>query len=343
MNIYYNETEILSRERGKTVAENFYKTGQRDPLQYVKPALLSADEIVEYVKMTGAISPFYYRGKHSRLKKASYEGRIGEKAYRYDENGKLIEMILNDELILQANSIVFVESDLDFRLPDFIALRFNLQIRHVHRGLLLGTGPLVDPGFWGKLCIPLHNLTNEDYFIPKEEGLIWVELTKTSGAVQSGRNALDSKGNKSKKGYWNIRKDFIEKAARPFDETKPTYSIQSSIYSVAETAKKEANEAKKSREETTKQVESMRMTGTIAVAIFMISVFMLISEFYANTKAIYTSLVPQIREEINTVSDKAKSNDSKTERLKEEIDRLRIENTKIQERLLLIESLSDEE
>ena len=57
---------------------------------------------------------------------------------------------LGEELTVGANSIVFVECDLDFRLPDFIALRFNLQIRHVHRGLLLGTGPLVDPGYRGK-------------------------------------------------------------------------------------------------------------------------------------------------------------------------------------------------
>ncbi len=28
----------------------------------------------------------------------------------------------------------------------------------VYKGLLLGTGPIVDPGFVGKLYIPLHKL-----------------------------------------------------------------------------------------------------------------------------------------------------------------------------------------
>jgi hypothetical protein len=50
----------------------------------------------------------------------------------------------------------------------------------VHRGLLLGTGPLVDPGFVGRLFIPLHNLTSQPYTLLGGEGLIWVEFTKIS-------------------------------------------------------------------------------------------------------------------------------------------------------------------
>ena len=50
----------------------------------------------------------------------------------------------------------------------------------MHRGLLLGTGPLVDPGFHGRLLIPLHNLTSDEYTIRGDEGLIWMEFTKTS-------------------------------------------------------------------------------------------------------------------------------------------------------------------
>jgi hypothetical protein len=61
-----------------------------------------------------------------------------------------------------------------------MAIRFNLRIKHVHRGILLGTGPLVDPAFEGDLLIPLHNLTATDYRISANEGLIWVEFTKTT-------------------------------------------------------------------------------------------------------------------------------------------------------------------
>ena len=85
-----------------------------------------------------------------------------------------------DTYKLLENSITFVQIESKIRLPEYIALRFNLRIKHVHRGLLLGTGPLVDPGFAGELLIPLHNLTSKKYEISVEEGIIWIEFTKTS-------------------------------------------------------------------------------------------------------------------------------------------------------------------
>jgi hypothetical protein len=67
-----------------------------------------------------------------------------------------------------------------FRIPDYIALRFNLKIKHIYRGLLLGTGPLVDPGFVGHLSLPLHNLTRQSYQFRAGEDIAWFEFTKTS-------------------------------------------------------------------------------------------------------------------------------------------------------------------
>ncbi len=78
----------------------------------------------------------------------------------------------------------------DFRIPDYIALRFNLKITHIYRGILLGTGPLVDPGFNGKISIPLHNLTTNDYIFRGGEGLIWMEFTKLSDNAGWGKNNL---------------------------------------------------------------------------------------------------------------------------------------------------------
>jgi len=177
-------------------AEKIRET-KADPLGDIAPSLLSADDIARYVDKTGMIYPFSFEkrdniekakegeatGKIHRLKMASYEGQIGNSAYMFDLDKNEPRSILGTEdktLLIPANSIVFVESNLHFRLPPYIAVRFNLQIRHVHRGLLLGTGPLVDPGFWGKLCIPVHNLTDQDYEIPRDEGLIWIEFTKTT-------------------------------------------------------------------------------------------------------------------------------------------------------------------
>ena len=45
---------------------------------------------------------------------------------------------------------------------------------------MLGTGPLIDPGFGGQILIPLHNLTDNDYELCGGDGIIWVEFTKVS-------------------------------------------------------------------------------------------------------------------------------------------------------------------
>ena len=130
MNATNVEHEKLSCEEAQEKAEALKSSGGNDPLPDIPSALLSGEHIEEYVLTTGAISPFIVGGERNRLKRASYEARIGEKAYKYDERSRLVEICTNP-LIVEANSIVFVECDLQFRLPTFIALRFNLQIRHV--------------------------------------------------------------------------------------------------------------------------------------------------------------------------------------------------------------------
>ena len=92
-----------------------------------------------------------------------------------DANKEIIE---NTPVTIWANSISYLLTREQFRLPEYIAARFNLHIRYVHKGVLLGTGPLVDPGFAGPLLIPLHNLTDNDYEVEGGDNLLWVEFTK---------------------------------------------------------------------------------------------------------------------------------------------------------------------
>lgn len=151
-----------------------------DPYPRIPGSLLNSADIRSYVKRTGLIYPFYDKD----LKSASYTARIAGKCKFWDEEAKqFIEKDLKssgDKIILKPNSIAFVGIEPTFRLPDYIALRFNLKITHVYRGLLLGTGPLIDPGFVGKISIPLHNLTSNEYIFSFNESLIWIEFTKTS-------------------------------------------------------------------------------------------------------------------------------------------------------------------
>ena len=298
------EHETLSRCEGQKLAEAFRDGDRIDPFLKTPPALLSAKHIKEYVLHTGAIAPFDATENSGRLKKAAYEGRIGCRAYQYDHEGNMVDVWDSDNIVVQANSIVFVECDLDFRLPDFLALRFNLQIRHVHRGLLLGTGPLIDPGYWGKLCIPLHNLTDKDYSIPRSEGLIWIEFTKTSFENDEpvGRDPLENPN----KQYWSVR-EFIEKAARPLVKGGKTVPIRSSIPSMTKVAEERAQEARKQAQEAAASAISIRRLviglGGVGILGVLIAMLTLAVNFYSsiqNAHNLVEQRVNKLEEEIGS-------------------------------------------
>ena len=315
---------ILSRIDGKNLAEAFRDGNREDPFPCVPPALLSANHIKDYVIRTGAVAPFDATEGGGRLKKAAYEGRIGCRAYHYDDAGDMVEVWNSDTIVVHANSIVFVECDLDFRLPDFLALRFNLQIRHVHRGLLLGTGPLIDPGFWGKLCIPLHNLTDRDYLIPRSQELIWVEFTKTSFDIGAplGRDPLEN----PIKEYWHIR-EFIEKASRPLTRGWKSVPIRSSIPSMTREAEERAKRAESSAKQARNWVRTIGITGLVAIVIALVG---LGQAFYSNIQSAYNAVGSQITVLQNSTAELYS--------LKSQVEGLTDENRALQERLRRLES-----
>jgi len=159
-------------------ALRFEEYRSKDPFPDIPPALLNSADIYDYVAKTGMIHKFY----QEKLKPASYEVNLLGRCIYWDEDGKKHDEDITEgkEFILRRNSIAFVTLEPMFRVPDYIALRFNLKITHVYRGILLGTGPLVDPGFSNRLSMPLHNLTTNDYTFRGGEPLIWMEFTKLS-------------------------------------------------------------------------------------------------------------------------------------------------------------------
>src|ERR1700694_801884 len=166
--------------------ERFLRWQHLDPFPEIQPALLNSADIADYVAACGILFPFHYDSDF--LKPASYEvALLGTYVY-WDEFGarQQDDIEAGDPFTLEPNSIAFVTLEPTIRLPDYMAIRFNLKITQVYRGLLLGTGPLVDPGFQDRLSLPLHNLTVNPYVLRGGEGLIWMEFTKLSPALTHG-------------------------------------------------------------------------------------------------------------------------------------------------------------
>jgi deoxycytidine triphosphate deaminase len=170
----------------------FARTRHDDPFPDIASALLNTSDLLEYIAATGMVHPFSLdRNRPTEmLKPASCAMRLlGEVHYWKGPDVGHAEAINRElrpeeELLLEPNSIVYVTLEPTLRMPDYIAARFNLTIRDIYRGVLVGTGPLVDPGFVGQIHLPLHNLTCNQYRLTGGEPIAWMEFTKISPSTQ---------------------------------------------------------------------------------------------------------------------------------------------------------------
>ncbi|MDE6284352.1 MAG: hypothetical protein K2M17_01225 [Bacilli bacterium] len=163
----------------KSEEEKYAKFASKDPFPEIEKALLNANDVVKYVATAGILSPFV----PDQLSGVTYTARFSGNMFFYESGGKETHICLkkdNEEFTLQPNSIYFLEIDTYFRVPDYMVLRYNLRVKNVYKGLLLGTGPIIDSGYQGKFFIPLHNLTSNTYIIQKGAKLIDIEFTKLS-------------------------------------------------------------------------------------------------------------------------------------------------------------------
>ena len=262
-NLKFAETWEEARERAQ-------KFRYSDPLSDIPPALLNKTDIAKYVAETGMLFPF----DPAKLKPASYEVELGDEALYWDEDGKqyhLENLKATNPVKIRQNSITFVGVKTKFQIPFYIALRFNLTITHVHRGLLLGTGPLIDPGFDGKIMIPLHNLTTNDYELRPGDDLIAVEFTKVSpDSLLKDNTSLENKeyGRNVKKPNLSFN-NYVEAAIKPLNK------VQSSLEQTIGKAKKQVDAAQDQMKEM--RTESARTSRIITSASIFVAAALVIT------------------------------------------------------------------
>lgn len=138
--------------------------------------LLSSDFIRLYqYAVGGMIRPF----DEARLRPAGYELTLGPIAWYDGEQVLLSEK--KPDLAIPPNSIVFVSMREQLLLPHYLAARFDLSLRFIYQGLLLGAGPQVDPGYQGVLSCPIHNISDKTVYARLNEPIARIDFVKTTG------------------------------------------------------------------------------------------------------------------------------------------------------------------
>ncbi len=210
----------------------------------VNSGLFSGAQIFYYIKKYKII----LHADENLIKMATYEMRLGNTAIRWDNEKKIVINVKKDnQLLLKPNSLTFVTTIERFNLPIDIIARFNLKSKYVHKGLLLGTGPIVDPEFQSRIVIPLHNFSSQHVCIDYKSPFISVEFTKcldyhAEYATKLGYKYKSNKNNKID------TKEFFNK----------TYLVGSSVMNSLQ-------ESKKVKEETETSLNKFKTIGYSAI------------------------------------------------------------------------------
>ncbi|MBZ5573214.1 MAG: hypothetical protein LAO09_15195 [Acidobacteriia bacterium] len=195
-----------------------------------RKGMLLSDQIDKFCSHGLLISKNYDRG---HLRPAAYTLTIGN-AY-VDSSGQIGS--LSEEkpfLEMKPNSIVYVTTAEELDLPHYVAARFNLRVKWVYKGILLGTGPQVEPGYRGFLSCPLYNLTNRPMRIRLGDEFASIDFERTTNFC-SGKSPAEIKSNvKCGEKVDEVSFDgrtyllFKDKAYKPLQHL-PDYDIVSSL------------------------------------------------------------------------------------------------------------------
>jgi|SRR5215469_555380 len=168
-----------------------------------------------------------------KLRPAAFTLTIGDEyADSEGKRKKLTEAEPSFEM--PPNSIVFVSIAETLDLPYYIAARFNLRVDWVYKGILLGTGPQVEPGFRGKLSCPLYNLTNRPHTIVLGDEFATIDFERTTNFVNETPGQVETKSQKQGKlfSYKSDASEFLlfdQKFLDPLGKYPRDYRIVSSL------------------------------------------------------------------------------------------------------------------
>lgn len=302
----------------KTEAEKYSMYKCKDPFPNIEAALLNSADLLRYLLTVGIIEPF----KVNNLKGVTYQCAFSGEAHRFDpETGGMKEIRLNDneELVLERNSITYLRIEEKFRVPEYMVLRFNLSVSNAYKGLLLGTGPIIDPGFDGNLFIPLHNLTANEYIIKKGAPLIRVEFTKLSchpvwsNKKDGGLIPITKETPPYTFFSKSIQDALLDPDKKQFYTKGDVVSVRSSIPDAIANSAKKAEDAQMSANQAEQLVKSAQKTmrnwsiiGVISVVIAVAGILLTSYSLIQDSNARYDGMFQEINNCKQQICDLAK-------------------------------------
>jgi len=148
---------------------------ETDPYPTIQGVLLS-DAIQKYIRGVGLIQREDFDKEY--LQAASYDLRLGSEYY---SSGQMHNLSKDDPIMwIEPHEVVVVRTYERLNIPRYMMGRWNIRIGLLYRGIVLVSGPQVDPGFNGRLCCTLYNLSTTSMKLHFLEHIGTIDFAKTS-------------------------------------------------------------------------------------------------------------------------------------------------------------------
>lgn len=183
--------------------------------------------------------------------------------------------------LVKKHSLVYIKLRQELRIPYYFIGRHNLKITYVYQGLLLGTGPQVDPGYVGHLIIPLHNLTTRDVRVYVDKSFVSVDFVRTTPMrfEKSAPHTLDQlyEEHKDSKALLARDKVNVRRDLREYLGDKTPQSAMGEVLKqyteISAKYEKTASEVKKAGEKINDDLKGIRRIEWLAVIAIVLTVF----------------------------------------------------------------------
>jgi dCTP deaminase len=133
-------------------------------------AALTAKEIV--------LDPF----DDAKLEPASYDARVGKWAFSSSSKEK-VNLAEKGLLVIEPGEFAVLETRENVELDNRTVGQLGLRSEYAQRGLLMLSGPQIDPGFQGILTVRVINLAPKPIALPFEEPFLTIQFFRLSNAV----------------------------------------------------------------------------------------------------------------------------------------------------------------
>lgn len=137
--------------------------------------------VLPYQELLGLVPNAIVKGDKAYIRTASYDMRIGDEYYLYDEkcpDGREIRSRSQGVIVIPPNGLLLCTMYETLKLPPDIVGHLSLKVSLLMKGVMMASQSQIDAGYEGKIFGLLYNLSHKAVCLREGEFVLRLELMR---------------------------------------------------------------------------------------------------------------------------------------------------------------------